>query len=108
MNSVPDYIDRAKVICSTLIDERHRHTGNCKQIVGGVLQGSAAWLAICQYDGADSYYLFGCHPPTDTLTESCHQSLENAKEQAEFEYEGVSDTWEYHDQLPNIQLKEQS
>lgn len=77
----------------TPIDERHRHTGNCEQYVAGELMGPAAGLAICQYEGESAFYLFGCDEDWGTVTDTWHQTLEEAKAQAEFEYEGVSATW---------------
>ena len=94
MKSAPAQIGGAKVICYTSIDQRHRHTGNTKQIVAGILQGAAAGLAICQYEGEDSYYLFGCDSEWTSVTDTWHQSFEDAKRQAEFEYVGVSTTWQ--------------
>lgn len=79
----------------TPIDQRHRHTGNCRQIVAGVLMGAAAGLAICKYEGEDAYYLFGCDEIWETLTDTWHQSIDDAKKQAEFEYAGVSATWQH-------------
>ncbi|HMB29561.1 MAG TPA: hypothetical protein VKS99_15735 [Blastocatellia bacterium] len=96
MKSAPRSIGGAKVICFTPIDSRHRHTGNCRQIVAGALQGAAAGLAICRYEGQDGYYLFGCNAEWDSVTDTWHQTLEEAKEQAEFEYEGVSETWAHY------------
>lgn len=94
MKTVPKTIGGARVVCFTPIDQRHRHTGNCKQIVGGAVQGPAAGLAICQYARDDAYYLFGCDADWNTVTDTWHQTLDEAKQQAEFEYEGVSDTWQ--------------
>lgn len=53
-------------------------------------------MAICQYEGHDGYYLFGCNAEWDAVTDTCHQTLEEAKEQAEFEYVGVSETWAHY------------
>jgi hypothetical protein len=92
---VPSKIGGASIICYTPIDGRHRHTGNCRQIVAGVLQGSMAGLAICQYEGENSFYLFGCDEKWQSITDTWHQTFEEAKDQAEFEYEGVSSTWVY-------------
>jgi len=92
-------INGARVVCFSAIDDRHRHAGNCRQIVGSVTQGSAAGLAICQFDGEDAFYLFGCDGDWNVVTDTWHQSLDDAKKQAEFEYEGVSNTW----QSPAIQ-----
>jgi len=94
MIRIPKEVGNAKVVLYTPIDKRHRHTGNCKQIVAGELMGVAAGLAICQYEGEDSFYLFGCDENWETVTDTWHQTLEDAKEQAEFEYEGVSETWQ--------------
>jgi hypothetical protein len=78
----------------TSIDERHRATGKCKQLVGGVIIGPASALAICHYDGEDGFYLFGCDENWNTVTDTLHETVEEAQAQAEFEYEGVSATWE--------------
>jgi hypothetical protein len=96
MKIPPKEIGGGRVICFTPIDERHRHTGNCRQIVAGVLQGPAAGLAICQCAGEDCYYLFGCDNDWNTVTDNWHQTIDEALEQAEFEYEGVSQTWQKH------------
>jgi hypothetical protein len=90
----PRQIGGAEVICFTPIDARHCLTGNCKQIVAGILQGPAAALAVCRYPGEDGYYLFGCNAAWECVTDTWHQTLEEAKAQAEFEYAGVSVTWQ--------------
>lgn len=94
MQAPPKIVGEAKLICFTFLDERHRHTGNCNQIVAGVLLGAAAGLAICQYEGEKAFFLFGCDTEWNTLSDTWHETLENAKEQAEFEYEGVAATWQ--------------
>ena len=81
------------MICYTPIDERHRFTGACKQIVSDQLMGKMAGLAICQYEGEEAFYLFGCDQEWKTVTDTWHQTLDDAKHQAEFEYEGISKTW---------------
>ena len=94
MKKIPKVVGGASVILYTPIDERHRHTGNCRQIVAGVLMGAASGLAICQYEGESSFYLFGCDDDWNTVTDTWHETLEDAKAQAEFEYEGVNETWQ--------------
>jgi len=91
--SVPSQIGGAKVICYTPIDDRHKFTGNCKQIVAGKLMGTMAGLAICQYDKNDAFYLFGCTADWNSVTDTWHQTVEEAKGQAEFEYQGTIHTW---------------
>ena len=93
MEHPPQLVGGARVVRWSAIDRRHRPTGNCRQIVAGELQGPAVGLAICQYDGEDAYYLFGCDAVWNTVTDTWHATLEEALGQAEFEYEGVSKTW---------------
>jgi hypothetical protein len=90
----PKQIDGANVVLCTPIDARHRHRGNCRHIVAGVLQGPAAGLAICQYDGEDGFYLLGCDEHWSCVTDTWHQTIDEAMRQAEYEYEGVAATWQ--------------
>jgi hypothetical protein len=92
VGTAPEQSGGARVLLYTAIDERHRPTGNCRQIVAGVLQGPAAGLAICQYDGEDCVYLFGRDERWSIIMDTWHPTIEEAKRQAEFEYEGVAAT----------------
>ena len=94
MSYPPKQIGGANVILFTTIDERHRPTGGCRQIVAGVLQGPADRLAICRYEGDENVYLFGCDAEWNSVTDTWHQTIEEAMNQAEFEYEGVANTWQ--------------
>ena len=96
MGPAPREIDGAKVLCFTTIDRRHHPSGNCNQIVAGVLEGPAAILAIGRYAGETGYYLFGCNAVWEVVTDTWHPTLDDAKAQAEFEYQGVSSTWQAH------------
>lgn len=93
MKPAPHQIDGASIVLFTPIDERHRHTGECRQIVAGVIRGPAAGLAICRYDGEENVYLFGCDEQWSCVTDTWHQTIEEAIRQAEFEYEGSFATW---------------
>lgn len=97
MAETPRIIDGANVVCFTPIDGRHQPTGECRQIVAGIVQGPASTLAICQYKGEDCFYLFGCDADWNSVTDTWHETLDNALGQAEFEYVGVSKTWLKHD-----------
>ena len=90
----PKEIGGAKVLMFSYIDARHKHTGACRQIVGGELMGPARALAICQYVGDQAYYLFGCDENWNSVTDTWHESIDDAKRQAEFEYAGVMQTWQ--------------
>lgn len=93
MMEPPERIGGARLVRWSVIDPRNRPTGKCRQIVGGKLQGPAAGLAICQYNDEEAYYLFGCDAEWKTVTDTWHETLEEALQQAEIEYEGVSATW---------------
>ena len=80
-------------MCYTPIDSRHRHTGHTQQIVAGAVLGPAMGLAICQYEGESHYYLFGCDEGWNSLSDTWHETLEDAQDQAEHEYEGTRSTW---------------
>ncbi len=88
-------IDGFRVICYSPIDERHRFTGKTKQIVGDRLMGAMSGLAICQPNGSSEFYLFGCDADWSVVTDTLHESLDEAKRQAEFEYDGIGKTWSY-------------
>lgn len=93
MGPAPREIGGAKVICFTPIDERHQPTRRCKQIVAGILQGPATGLAICRYANEEGYFLFGCNAAWESISDTWHPTLEDAKTQAEFDYAGVWTTW---------------
>jgi hypothetical protein len=93
VNSIPSDIGGAQVLYYTKIDERHHVTGKCHHAVGRQVMGAAAGLAICQYPGEDSYYLFYCDRQWNVVTDTWHETIKDALQQAEFEYEGVSATW---------------
>ena len=89
---IPTNIGRSKVILYSQIDQRHIPTGTCKNEIDGVLMKNAKWAAITQYDNDSGYYLFFCYE-SDQLSDTYHGTIEEAKEQAEFEYEGITSTW---------------
>ncbi len=81
------------MVCYTRIDWRHEHTGACSHWAGGELLGPAAGLVVCRDDAG--YYLFGCDVAWEPITDTWHDTLEDALDQAESEYTGSAATWEY-------------
>jgi hypothetical protein len=90
----PRRIGGATVLLFSPIDGRHRPTGGLEHVGAGVRQGPAARIAICHDEGDDCFYLFGCNERWESITDTWHQSLEEAMQQAEVEYVGVSKTWQ--------------
>jgi hypothetical protein len=86
-------LDGATVLFYTVIDERLQTTGRTTHRVDGQVVGDFYGLAICQYEGAQPFYLFYCDANWQVITDTCHQTLADAKLQAEFEYKGVCQTW---------------
>lgn len=93
MKPAPERIGGARVLRWTSIDDRHKPTGNCRHTVAGKVRGPAAGLAICRHDGEQAVYLFGCDEDWNVVTDTWHETLQDALKQAEFEYEGVTMTW---------------
>ena len=89
----PSKVGGARVVLYSVLDQRHRPTGACRHVVDGEPQAPFAGLAICQYESEEAYYLFYCDEDWNAVTDTWHQSLAEAREQAEFEYEGVRATW---------------
>jgi hypothetical protein len=90
---IPPKIGDFVVMCYTPIDARHRATEKTRHYVGGKLQPTMAGLAICRYPDDTEFYLLYCDPDWQPVTDTCHPTAEQAKQQAEFEFEGVSTTW---------------
>lgn len=78
----------------TTIDARHIQTGKTTHIVDGMIFDNPAGLEICQYDGDSAYYLFYCDENWNVITDTWHQTIDDAIKQAEFEYQHSAQTWQ--------------
>ena len=97
MRAAPEFIGGSPVVMYSQIDDRHRPTAACRHIVGGIQQNQFASIAICQFVEGRGFYLFYCNEDWDPITDTFHLSLSDALHQAEFEYEGISATWQRHE-----------
>jgi hypothetical protein len=88
----PALIDGARVVAWTPIDQRHRPTGETRHYRDGLLQAAPAGLAIATYDDRE-FYLFYADENWTTLNDTLHDSVAEAKRQAELEFEGTAGTW---------------
>lgn len=50
-------------------------------------------LAICKCSGQAGFYLFGCNDTWQTYTDTWHEDVEEAKEQAAFEFNAHTNAW---------------
>jgi hypothetical protein len=91
MGPAPSELDGAKVIATAVVTDAVRPTGGTiHRGPGGVIPPADA-LAIVMSEAA--IYLFYCDSEWEVLTDTWHSSVDNAKAQAEFEYEGISKLW---------------
>lgn len=95
---IPETVGGCRVLYFTTIDERHKPTHAYRHTVDGKIIEQVWGLAICQRLDHPSFYLFRCEYDYVPITNTWHATLEEAFEQAEFEYVGVNATWQ---QFPN-------
>jgi hypothetical protein len=93
-NQPPQAINGSTVVLYSKIDHRHCATGNCRHIVGGTPQLPFVGLAICRCEEENCFYLYYCDSDWNEITDTWHQTLVGATHQAEFEFEGISNTWQ--------------
>ena len=90
----PAVLDAGKVVCFARITPGVRRTGATLHTRDGEALASVAGLVITQESSGSSYYLLYCDNQWRPLTDTWHESLGDAKEQAEFEYEGIGQRWQ--------------
>jgi hypothetical protein len=95
MDRPPNALDGARVICFAKVSDAVNPTGKTTHRKDGEVLSPAAALAICQYSGDSQFYLFYCDEGWIVQTDTCHMTLDEAKDQAQFEYEGISSHWKW-------------
>ncbi len=93
MNNPPGKLDDAEILFWTILDHRHKSTGETKHFINGSYQTDFHGLVIAKYEEEEGTYLFYCDSDWNVLTDTYHESIEAAKEQAEFEFQGAKGTW---------------
>ena len=94
MKRPPRAINDLPVLFFTPIDWRHTPTDATIHTVAGEPFGPAAGLAICQDPTSSAVYLLYCDDNWEPVTDTWHENVQDAKEQAEFEYSGTQESWE--------------
>lgn len=74
--------------------DRHQATGKAIHYKDGAIIPKPAWLGIGQFAGQPGYYLFYYDDADAILTDTYHDQLKGAFEQAEFEFDVTSIDWE--------------
>jgi hypothetical protein len=93
MQAAPAQISGMPTVLYTVIDSRHEPTAACHHTIGGRELGAVAGLAICREPDGGGHYLFYCDTQWQALTDTWHATVEDAIQQAEFEYKGAATTW---------------
>jgi hypothetical protein len=91
----PKTVGELPVLHWTSIDVRHRVTGACRHFNAstGSDDPTPSTIAIVG-GGATGFYLMRFASGWQFITDTWHETLDEAFRQAEFEYEGVSNTWQ--------------
>jgi glycosyltransferase involved in cell wall biosynthesis len=92
MSDHPHAIAEASVIVLATPDSHCRWTGRCRHYREGELLAPPTHMAIC--DGGGLFYLYGCANDWTPVSETLHRTLAEAKAQAEYECEGVTNLWQ--------------
>jgi hypothetical protein len=91
---VPDIIGNARVICYAVVN-LCLPTFNTRHFAHGKLLDVAYGLAICEYKPGEGYYLFYCNDQWNEFADGWHETIDDAKDQAEYEYAGITNNWNY-------------
>ena len=95
VSDIPSIIGGVRVVLYSQIDERHEQTGAGWQfLIDGTVRARAWGIAICESAEGDGFSLFTCEDAWMPVADTQHATLEDAKRQAEFEYEGLESTWQ--------------
>lgn len=79
----------AKILKYLTLTLEQKRTGNTTHLIGEKEQIEFSGLAICQYGDEEGIYLFYCDSEWNVLTDTLHQTVQDAEDQALFEYEGL-------------------
>jgi hypothetical protein len=93
MIPIPEQIGRADLIAYLILNSNHARRNNTSHYVGGTLLIDLYGLAICKYVDDAGYYLFYCNSDWKEFTDTYHGSIEDAIDQAEFEFANTHEDW---------------
>jgi hypothetical protein len=86
MEQPPEFLDRARVLQVASL-ARSQPTGKTRHVVGGDEVGDFAAVAIARYDEEPTgVYLFYCDRGWNVVTDTWHEDVESAVQQANFEF----------------------
>jgi hypothetical protein len=86
-------MDPYKVIKELILNSHHLPTGNTIHISEGREIPTPYKLQIAQYSDGNGFYLFYLNKENEVLTDTYHDSIIQAEEQAEFEFNVNGSDW---------------
>jgi hypothetical protein len=82
----PEFLGNARVLQFASL-ARSQPTGNTRHVVAGTEVKEFAALAIATYESdAEGVYLFYCDPSWNVITDTWHEDVASALDQANFEF----------------------
>ena len=91
---IPDFIGNARVVCYAVVN-LCLPTGNTQHIANNKVLDFAYGLAICEYKPGEGYYLFSYNSNWTEFADTWHETIEDAKDQTEFEYAVINNNWSF-------------
>lgn len=87
----------SKILYAVSLDPKlNSRTGKTRHVVNGVmLTQMPQKLVILQFDGALDYYLIHLDESGEELTDTNHDSIESAMDQAKFEFLVEREQWKH-------------
>ena len=94
----PRVLGGERVVCFARLDSGVQRTAKTQHtVLGADVSPGFQGLVIAEADdSAGAHYLFYCDADWNIVSDTWHRSLEDAKHQAEFEYEGIGQAWRTH------------
>jgi len=83
-----------KALQRIVLRQSHARTGKTKHFKNGTEVQEPVELRIVKYPNDSGYYLFYCDENGKEITDTYHDSLDEAKSQAEWEFNVKSYEWD--------------
>jgi hypothetical protein len=82
-----------KILFTVALAERHQPTGKTRHYRAGELLPPRSGLVIAQFAGDPGFYLCYLNADGKELTDTYHATIEDAKHQADFEFNVTDSDW---------------
>ena len=90
MTNPPAALDGHRVVAYASVDPRTVSTARVEHVVGGEHLGNVLGLAICWVEPEGRAALMRCSDGWTVRTDTWHETIEEAMQQAEYEFGGLA------------------